>query len=321
MSRYPQFDRAALVQQDISLRGHDCRAADCALTRPATPPCLDGLTDIVHAMRKSRLANRPIVLMMGAHLIKLGLSPYIVDLMRHGWISHVAMNGAGIIHDFELAREGGTSEDVAKWIKVGQFGLWHQTGLLNDVIRDAALRNEGLGEGTGRFIHEQNFPHAKLSIAAAGWKAGVPVTCHVTVGGDIIHAHHNCDGAALGQTSYTDFLIFAQSIAQLAGGVFLNIGSAVTGPEVFLKALSMGRNVARLEGRSITQFTTGVFDLTALPVDWRKRLPSKDEAGYYFRPWKTVLDRTVSDGGHSFYVQGDHRQTIPALWDALVGAN
>jgi hypothetical protein len=230
----------------------------------------------------------------------------------------LATNGAGLIHDFELALVGGTSEDVAKWIKVGQFGLWRETSWLNAIIRDGVQRQEGLGETIGRTIEGGRFPHRELSLAAAGWRTGTPVTSHVTVGADIIHAMPNCDGAALGQASYTDFLIFAQTIAQLEGGVFLNIGSAVTGPEVYLKALSMARNVARQERQEIRHFTSAVFDLAPLPDNWRYGTPSKDEPLYYYRPWKTILVRTVQDGGESFYFSGDHRQTIPALWKALV---
>ena len=131
----------------------------------------------------------------------------------------------------------------------------------------------------------------------------------------------NCDGAALGQTSYTDFLIFAHTIQDLEGGVFLNIGSAVTGPEVYLKALSMARNVARQECKEIRHFTTAVFDLVQLPENWRDGPPSKDHPSYYFRPWKTILIRTVADGGQSYYFCMDHRESIPALWNALVNGD
>jgi hypothetical protein len=257
---------------------------------------------------------------MGAHPIKLGLSRFLIDLIDCRLITHLATNGAGLIHDFELALAGGTSEDVAKWIRAGQFGLWRETGRLNDIIRLAASRGEGLGEAVGRVIEEERFPHRDLSIAAAGWRAGFPVTCHVSIGSDIIHALPNCDGATLGQTSYTDFLIFASAVQDLEGGVFLNIGSAVTGPEVFLKALSMARNVAHQEGRHIRRFTTAVFDLATLPDNWRTGPPAKDDPLYYYRPWKTLLVRTVADGGKSFYIRGDHRQTIPALWQQLTAA-
>jgi hypothetical protein len=256
--------------------------------------------------------------LLGGHPIKLGLSRYLIDLVERRLVTHLATNGAGVIHDFELALAGGTSEDVARWLQVGQFGLWRETGRLNDVIREAARRGEGLGDAVGRTIEEEKFPHRDLSLAAACWRRGVPFTCHVTVGADIIHEHPNCDGAALGQASYTDFLLFARAVQGLEGGAFLNVGSAVTGPEVFLKALSMARNLARQRGEAIRRFTTAVFDLFPLPDDWRQRNFSKDEPFYYYRPWKTLLVRAVADGGQSFYVKGDFRDTLPPLWHHLV---
>src|SRR5947209_4868747 len=178
-----------------------------------------------------------------------------------------------------------------------------------------------LGRARGwvkRVIEEERFAHRELSIAAAGWRLGVPVTCYVSIGSDIIHAMPNCDGAALGQTSYTDFLIFARTVQDLEGGIFLNIGSAVTGPEVFLKALSMARNVAHQRGERIENFTTGVFDLIPLPDNYRDGPPGKEHPLYYYRPWKTLLCRTVAGGGQSYYICGDHRDTIPTLWHYLV---
>lgn len=318
MSRYQQFDRTGLNLGHLSERGHDLTAETCL---PLEPPNKsfesDELTAVGDAIRLARSNNRPVIVMIGGHPIKLGLCRYLIDLIEKGWITHLATNGAGIIHDFELAMAGGTSEDVAKWIKVGQFGLWKETSLLNDVIKEAAARNEGLGEGVGRYMEETRFPQRKLSLANAGWRKGVPITSHVTIGGDIIHSMPNCNGTALGQVSYTDFLIFAQTIANLEGGVFLNIGSAVTGPEVYLKALSMARNVAKQRGKEVRDFTTAVFDLVDLPKNWQDGPPSKDHAGYYYRPWKTILIRTVADGGRSHYVRGDHRQTIPHLWHVL----
>jgi hypothetical protein len=259
-----------------------------------------------------------VILLLGGHPIKLGLSRYLIDLVERGFLSHVATNGAGVIHDFELALAGGTSEDVPRWLSAGQFGLWRETGRLNDIISDAARRGEGLGEAVGRVIEEERFPHRDLSLAAACWRKGVPLTCHVTIGADVIHGHPNCDGAALGATSHRDFLIFARAVQGLEGGVYLNVGSAVTGPEVFLKALSMARNVAHQNGRHVRDFTTAVFDLAPLPENWREGLPGKEDPFYYHRGFKTVLVRAVADGGRSYYVQGDFRQTIPALWHLLV---
>jgi hypothetical protein len=254
---------------------------------------------------------------MGAHPIKLGLSAFLVDLIQRRIITHLGTNGAGLIHDFELAAHGGTSEDVARWICVGQFGLWRQTSLLNEIAIEAASRDEGLGEAIGRVIEERGLPHRRLSLAAAGWRSGVPVTSHVAIGCDITHAHPNCDGAALGKSSYTDFLIFARAVEELEGGVFLNLGTSTIGPEVYLKALSMARNVARRQGRPLCHFTTAVFDLLHLPADWSAGPPSKSQPLYYYRPWKTILVRTVADGGASHYFSGDHHQTIPTLWSRL----
>lgn len=321
MSRYPLFDRTDIDLGELAQRGHDLTANTClTLQAPMTGCSAPVLPPVMEAVIAARRIRRPVVLMIGGHPIKLGLSRFLIDLIQRGWVTHVATNGAGIIHDFELALVGGTSENVAKWIKQGQFGLWRETGRLNEAISQAAARGEGLGEGVGRYVLDHKFHHAELSITAAGYRCGVPVTSHVTVGGDIIHAHANCDGAALGQASYTDFLIFARAIQELEGGVYLNVGTAVTGPEVYLKALSMARNIARQRGDEIRHFTTAVFDLVPLPDNWREGTPTKDEAGYYFRPWKTILTRTVADGGQSFYLHADHRQSIPALWHGLISS-
>jgi hypothetical protein len=320
MSRYELFDRSQVELWDVARRGHDLRAEDCLPPVPPEKPYVHAdLGHLVARIVAARHAGRPIILMMGAHPIKLGLSRFLVDLVERRWITHLATNGAGMIHDFELASFGGTSEGVAQWIQAGQFGLWRQTGALNDLALQAAASGQGLGEALGRLIEEGRPAHAELSLAAAGWRAGVPLTVHVGIGADIIHAHPNFDGAAWGQASDTDFLIFARSVQDLAGGVFLNLGTAVTGPEVFLKALSMARNVARQREGSIRGFTTAVFDLAPLPADWRGGPPGKEHPQYYFRPWKTILSRTVADGGSSYYFCGDHRQTLPTLWHRLTG--
>ncbi len=321
MSRYELFDRGRIALQDLSERGHDLLAKDCQPLSARFPVYSHPeFASLVSRLVAARQQGRNVVLMMGGHAIKLGLSRYLVDLVERGLVTHLATNGAGIIHDFELAAGGGTSENVSKWIQRGQFGLWQQTSRLNDIIFQAANRGEGLGEAVGRVIEEEQLPFRHLSIAAAGWRMGVPVTSHVGVGSDIIHAHANCDGAALGAASYTDFLIFAQSIAGLEGGVFLNIGSAVTGPEVYLKALSMARNVAAQRREHISNFTTAVFDLVELPADFRKGPPSKSHPQYYYRPWKTILVRTVADGGRSYFFSGDLSSTIPTLWRDAVAA-
>jgi len=315
MTRYELFDRGRVELRQLAERGHDMTAADClALAPPATPYTYPEFGELIERIATARRNGRPVIVLMGAHPIKLGLSRFFVDLLQRRVVTHLATNGAGMIHDFELAFFGGTTEDVARWIRAGQFGLWQETSRLNDLVAAAAAAGEGIGEAVGRVIEEEHAPHRELSLAAAGWRSNTPVTSHVGIGSDIVHAHPNCDAAAWGQAAYTDFLIFARSVQDLEGGVLLNIGTAVTGPEVYLKALSMARNVARQQGGEIRHFTTAVFDLVPLPEDWRAGPPSKEHAQYYYRPWKTILIRTIADRGRSYYFCGDHRQTIPPLW-------
>jgi hypothetical protein len=257
------------------------------------------------------------ILMMGAHLLRAGVNRQIVDLLQRGIIDHIAMNGAGAIHDYELARIGATTESVARYVSTGEFGLWNETGVLNDWIREAAAEQLGLGENVGRRIAASDFPHRDLSVLAAAWRLSIPVTIHVGIGYDILHEHPTCDGAALGDASYRDFLIFAKTVERLEGGVLLSFGSAIMAPEVYLKALAMARNLAHQRGARIQHFTTAVFDLVPLSGDIRHERPKNDPA-YYFRPYKTILVRTVADGGESFYFCGDHRATFPALRRAIV---
>lgn len=315
MSRYKLFDRSRLEMKQLRERGFDLAAADVLpLEAPFESYSHPEFPELLDRMAAARQAGRPVIVMMGAHPIKLGLSRYFIDLIERGLVTHIAVNGAGVIHDYELALGDGTSESVPKWIRLGQFGLWSETGRINDIVCEGAARGEGLGEAVGRTIEEEQFPRRDLSIMAAAYRAGIPFTAHVGVGSDIIHAHANCDGASLGAASFTDFLIFAAAVEDLEGGVFLNIGTAVTGPEVYLKALSMARNVARQEQREIRHFTTAVFDLVELPEGYRAGPPSKSHSMYYYRPWKTILVRTVADGGESYYFSGDHATTIPSLW-------
>ncbi|MFO0929407.1 MAG: hypothetical protein U0736_20660 [Gemmataceae bacterium] len=319
MNRQGPFAPSAVALCSLLRRGHALNASDCGCPAPLIGLAqVSELAPLARALSTAREADGPVVVFLGGHPIKLGLSRYLIDLVDRRLVTHLATNGAALIHDFELALVGGTSEDVPRWLAAGQFGLWQETSRLNDIIAQAARNGEGLGEAVGRVIEEERFPHRDLSIAAACWRNRIPLTCHVTIGADVIHAHPNCDGAALGQTSYTDFLIFARAVQNLEGGVFLNMGSAVTGPEVFLKALSMARNVAHQQGKQIRRFTTAVFDLVPLPANWRDGTPGKDDPLYYHRAFKTVLVRAVADGGQSFSVQGDFRDTLPAFWHLLV---
>lgn len=317
MSRYRLFDRSRLEVLPLGERAHDLEIANWLELGDETPQYAHpDLAVVASRMRAAREAGRSVMLVMGAHVLRAGVNRHLIDLMERGLVTHLAFNGAGAIHDYELARIGATTESVARYIRSGQFGLWKETGELNEWIVEAAQRGDGFGETVGRKIFESDFAYRDLSVFAAGWRCGVPVTVHAGLGYDILHEHGNCDGAAVGKASYTDFLIFAAGVEQLEGGVLLNVGSAIMGPEVYLKALAMARNVARQEGREIRKFTTAVFDLVPIQGDHRKELP-KTDPGYYFRPQKTILVRTVADGGESYYFQGPHRATVPALWRAL----
>ena len=327
---YPMFDRSRLHLKPLAERVHDMKLAE-VLPLDAPAPAFDdpALPAIADRIVRARRIGAPVILLMGAHVIKVGLSRFVIDLMERGIITHVGMNGAGPIHDFELALIGATTESVARYIQEGQFGLWDETGWINDIVAEGVRDGLGYGEALGRAIQgtgdrgqgsgvrsqlpASSFQHSDTSILAAGYRLRVPVTVHIGIGQDIIHEHPNCDGAALGEASYRDFLIFTQTMAQLQGGVMLNFGTAVMGPEVYLKALSMARNVAHQEGHKINRFTTAVFDLIDLGDDL-SREASKADARYYYRPFKTILVRTVQDGGESFYVKGDHRATLTTLY-------
>src|SRR5215831_10373415 len=307
MSRYEIFDRSRLRIRPLSERTHDLHLDRWLETTDATPAYdHPDLPAVAARLASARTAG-------AARVLRAGVNRHIIDLLRRGAIDHIAMNGAGAIHDYELARIGATTESVDRYIRAGEFGLWQETGELNEWIREAATEGLGLGENVGRRIGQSDYPHRGLSVFAAAWRLGVPITVHAGIGYDIIHEHPNCDGAAVGAASYRDFLIFARTVERLEGGVLLNFGSAIMGPEVYLKALAMARNVAIQEGRAIRNFTTAVFYFLKIHGNHRKELP-KTDPGYYFRPQKTILVRTVADGGESFYFAGDHRATLPALW-------
>jgi hypothetical protein len=311
-----EFDRNRLHLKPLRARIHDLdRTAILPLQK--IPVFHPSLTVIADRIKTAKAHGSAVILMMGAHVLRSGVQRYLIDLMEHGYLSGLAMNGAGMIHDFEFALIGATTESVARYITEGQFGLWQETGRINDIINAAYQNGLGMGEAVGKAIFEGDFPYRDLSVFAAGYRLQIPITVHVGIGYDIIHEHPNCDGAATGATSYRDFLRFAHLVEKLEGGVVMNFGSAVMAPEIYLKALGMARNVAHQAGRVIKHFTTLVCDFHVLPDDLSQE-PSKENPAYYFRPWKTMLVRTVADGGESFYVQGKHAETIPALWSALI---
>jgi hypothetical protein len=320
---YPEFDRSRLRLQSLQERHHDLTAEVMLQPQQAQlvtdTPQLRAVAEALREAARQRIDGAPAtILMLGAHVIRRGVSLLIIDLMERGLISHVAMNGAGPIHEWELALVGATTENVARYLREGQFGLWKETGQLNEIIRAAYREGLGLGEAIGQAIAASGSPWAQLSILAAAFRLKIPATVHVGIGYDILHEHPNCDGAALGATSYRDFLIFAHSVERLEGGVLICAGSAVMGPEVFLKALAMARNVAHQTGRVIQHFTTAVIDLQPLEAVDPAAEPARDDPRYYFRPWKTILSRSVSSSGKSYYIHGDHRDTFSSLYRLTV---
>jgi len=255
--------------------------------------------EFISLVRAARAKKKAILFALGAHVIKVGLSPVIIRLMREGWITGLALNGAGIIHDFEIAFAGRTSEDVALQVKDGSFGMAKETGeLLNRAITAGARQEIGLGDAVGRMIAGSRFPFKHLSILAAASDLGVPVSVHVAVGTDTIHFHPEASGEAIGKTSLADFFLFCSLVEGLdGGGVFINVGSAVILPEVFLKALSFVRN----KGKSLDDFSTAVFDFIQ-----------------HYRPSQNVVQRPVGKKGKGFYFIGHHEIMIPLLAAALL---
>ncbi len=247
------------------------------------------ISSIAAAFRK----KRTIVLAMGAHVIKVGLNPVVIDLMAKGVITAIAMNGAGIIHDLEIAMAGKTSEDVAESIGNGTFGMAHETcDLLSDAVYQAEHKSAGLGEAVGQTIIKENLPFSDKSILAAGTRLGIPVTVHVAIGTDIIHMHPGFDANAAGGATHRDFRTFTSIIATLEEGVFLNVGSAVILPEVFLKAVTLARNL----GHTLDNFTTVNMDFIR-----------------HYRPMTNVVNRPTAKGGQGFNLTGHHEIMFPLI--------
>ncbi len=255
---------------------------------------------VVKAIVRAHRQRRPVIAGVGAHVIKVGLAPIVIDMMERGIVTAVAMNGAGIIHDFELAFLGHTSEEVEAEIDNGRFGMAEETGqMLNEAISRGAKDGGGLGEAVGHYINQyrNQFPHRAASILAAGARLGVPVTVHVALGTDIIHMHPSADGAATGATSLFDFRRLAAVVAEMEGGVYLNIGSAVILPEVFLKALSLGRNL----GHQLANLTTVNMDFLS-----------------HYRPQTNVVRRPTQKGGRGYTLTGPHEIMVPLLAAAVL---
>lgn len=253
---------------------------------------------VVSAIADAHLSNKTVVLAMGAHVIKVGLNPVVVDLMRRRVLSGVAMNGAGIIHDAELAMVGRTSEDVAETLTDGMFGMAKETSdFLNGSIKRAAEDECGLGEAVGRSLIDENFPYNEDSILVAGVRFGIPVTVHVAIGTDIIHIHPSFDAGMMGTASHRDFRLFASVVGSLEGGVYLNVGSAVVLPEVFLKAITLVRNL----GDKVEKFT-------AVNMDFIRQ----------YRSITNIVQRPTSSGGRGYNLTGHHEIMFPLLAAAVV---
>lgn len=271
--------------------------------------------ELIDRIIEARKNGRPVIWSIGAHVIKNGMSRYIIELIRRGFITHVSSNGAGSIHDFELAFNGGTSEDVPMAIEDGSFGMWEETGRwMNEALQSGAEDGLGYGESLAVYIGKNHakFPFRDDCVLYQAYIHKVPATYHIALGTDIIHQHPIVDFAAIGATSGVDFHKMCYSVSQMAGGVFLNFGSGVIGPEVFLKALSISRNL----GYPTFDITTANFDLIDLG-DYREKIGQKDPQ-YYYRPRKNIVNRPTSMGGKGWHFCGDHKETIPNLYSRLI---
>jgi hypothetical protein len=307
---YEEFDLSGVHTYPLSSRQSKARAEDFG--RPVkrgasfaewfeSLPGILGAQDIrrvVSAMTAAKARDAGIVWGIGAHLIKTGVSPILIDLMERGYVSALAMNGAGIIHDFEIALAGSTSEDVDEALGPGRFGMAEETGrILNEVICAGAAAGQGLGESVSQYLAAQNPPHASRSLAVAAHRLRIPLTVHVAIGTDIIHMHAAASGGAIGSTSLRDFRYFTSCVSRLEDGVYLNCGSAVVLPEVFLKALALVRN----QGTALDRLTTVNIDFLRM-----------------YRPQTNVVARPVAGThGTGISLVGHHEILIPLIAAAL----
>lgn len=278
----------------------------------ASNPAFQGLIERILA---ARMEGKPVVWSMGAHVIKNGLSRFIIEMVKHGFLTHVSGNGATSIHDFELAFLGETSEDVARSIEDGSFGMWEETGrFMNEAIQQGAALGLGYGPSLYRYLsaNPEKFPYYDDCVFVQCQRYGVPYTCHISIGTDIIHQHPIVDFEALGAASGEDFRRMCGSIADMKdGGVFLNFGSAISGPEIFLRGLSLARN----RGLPMRDIVAANFDIVPVTADFR---PEETDPDYHYRPRRVLADRLIEIGGTGLLFHGLHQQTIPALYDGLM---
>lgn len=299
LKTYPLRSRSSKVSLAQFATPHKKGAGIAGLLR-SLPGLLaaQDFKDVVAAILAARNNGRAIVWGLGAHVLKTGLSPILVDLMERGFVSAVATNGAGVIHDFEIALSGNTSEDVDATLGPGTFGMAEETGSqLNRAINDGVAAGLGLGQSVGNHLAAARPPFAQISVLASASRLQIPVTVHVAVGTDIIHMHPQASGAAIGEGSLRDFKYFVSIVSRLEGGVYLNCGSAVVLPEVFLKAVAIARN----EGRSLNGLTTVNLDFLR-----------------HYRPLTNVVTRPTSGSGKGYSLTGHHELLIPLLAASLI---
>ena len=303
MSKFKEIDLSGLKKYSIKDRHSKVHIKDFAETYSQTGlyenlPNILAAKDIKELVDKCVFAyknNKPVIIALGGHVIKCGLSPFIIEMIELGMIKALASNGSVAIHDFEIAKFGKTSEDVAGALEDGSFGMAEETcDGINLLIKEASGKKLGFGEAIGKNLLESNAPNNALSLFASACKNRIPFTVHVALGTDIVHQHETADGAAIGDCSMRDFRIFCQNLIDLNnGGVFLNFGSAVIMPEVFLKAVTVVRNL----GFPLKNFTTAVFDMN-----------------FHYRPQTNIVQRPISAGGKGYYIVGHHEIMIPLFF-------
>jgi deoxyhypusine synthase len=308
MSRYKiePLDLSGIATYPLATRPSKVTADDLARavkTGDSLKDFFDGLPNILAArelhelaqlIREAKAKRRAIIVGLGGHVIKTGLAPVLIDLLQRGYVTAVAMNGSAMIHDFEIALVGATSEDVDATLGVGSFGMAEETGrIINEATKEGARDQIGLGEAVGRHVSAMKPTYARQSLLLAAYAAEVPVTVHVAIGTDIVHIHPNADGAAIGQATLHDFRLLCSIVRELdGGGVYLNLGSAVLLPEVFLKTVTVVRNL----GFRLADFTTANFDFIQ-----------------HYRPLTNVVRRPVIGGGRGFSFTGHHEIMVPLL--------
>jgi hypothetical protein len=307
--RVPPADLSRVVTYPLAERANKVRVDEfgrAVIASSSLGDFLDGLPDVLAvkvlrelaaAIVQARAEGHTVAVALGAHVIKVGLAPVLIGMMEEGTIDALAMNGAGAIHDWEIAAIGATSEDVGRVLHQGRFGMAEETGrALNGAAKEAAASGAGFGETLGRTIVASGLRHRDKSVLARAHELGIPATVHVAIGSDIVHQHPSADGAAIGAATFTDFRKLVTIVSGLSGGVWINIGSAVQLPEVFLKALSIAENL----GHDVTGFATANLDMIR-----------------HYRTDENVLRRPTLGKGKSFGLTGHHELNVPLLAAAV----